>query len=176
MTEWAAGWLTWTGPNLPTGAAATGTINMWPYSAMLLFCGAYTYPKHPSLSQRNGRIEAPVIPPVNASVHPADHEPCFKRFIRFISVSDVSVGFETCFIRVLCVSLVVILTLVSLNRFFMHFTETFLKHELWNSFETFQKRFNYISFLCILRFKNTICKRLSLLFQMRFNEALCRVF
>ena len=48
---------------------------------------------------------------------PANHEPCFKRFIRFIFVSYVSVGFETCFICVLCVSLVVNLTLVSLKHF-----------------------------------------------------------
>ena len=72
---------------------------------------------------------------------PADHEPCFKRFIRFISVSDVSVGFETCFIRVLCVSLVVILTLVSLNRFLCISLKLF-----WNmSSETLLKHFRNAS-------------------------------
>ena len=65
----------------------------------------------------------------------------FKRFSGFISVSDVSLRFETCYMHLLCVSIVVILTHVSLKRFLCISLKPF-----WDmSYETFLKHFKTVS-------------------------------
>ena len=108
--------------------------------------------------------------------YPANHEMHFKCFNGFISVSDVSLRFETCYMHLLCVSIVVILTHVSLKRFLCISLKPF-----WDmSYETFLKHFRKVSirvsFVCIVRFKNTLVKMLFLQFQMRYSETFCRMF